>query len=147
MPRRSLCPRWGRVGWGELTVQDLPLLSLTTFLPLVGAGFILITRGEAEVVAHNARYLALWTSLSSFVLSLLMWFGFERGTAELQFVEDIVYPMGVDGTSMLFVMLSTLLIPLCVIASWKAIQVRVKEYMVAFLVLETLMVGPIVHPG
>jgi NADH-quinone oxidoreductase subunit M len=130
-------------------MQDWPLLSLTTFLPLVGAGFILIIRGEAEVVARNARYVALWTSLTTFVLSLFIWFGFERGTADFQFVEeaawipefDIVYRMGVDGISMPFVMLSTLLIPICVIASWDAIQVRVKEYMVAFLVLETLMVG------
>ena len=121
----------------------------TTFLPLVGAGFILIIRGEAEVVARNARYVALWTSLTTFVLSLFIWFGFERGTADFQFLEevawipefDIVYRMGVDGISMPFVMLSTLLIPLCVIASWDAIRVRVKEYMVAFLVLETLMVG------
>ena len=130
-------------------MQDWPLLSLTTFLPLVGAGFILIIRGEAEVVARNARYVALWTSLTTFVLSLFIWFGFERGTADFQFLEevawipefDIVYRMGVDGISMPFVMLSTLLIPLCVIASWDAIRVRVKEYMVAFLVLETLMVG------
>ncbi len=129
--------------------QDWPLLSLTTFLPLVGAGFILIIRGEAEVVARNARYVALWTSLTTFVLSLFIWFGFERGTADFQFLEevawipefDIFYRMGVDGISMPFVMLSTLLIPICVIASWDAIQVRVKEYMVAFLVLETLMVG------
>ena len=114
----------------------------------MGASQILfVTRGEAEVVARNARYVALWTSLTSFVLSLFMWFGFERGTADIQFVEDIFYPMGVDGTSMLFVMLSTLLILLCVIASWKAIQKRVKEYMVAFLVLETLMVGLIAHQG
>ncbi|MEE9480604.1 MAG: NADH-quinone oxidoreductase subunit M [Kiloniellales bacterium] len=130
-------------------MQDWPLLSLTTFLPLVGAGFILIIRGDAEVVARNARYVALWTSLTTFVLSLFIWFGFERGTADFQFLEevawipefDIVYRMGVDGISMPFVMLSTLLIPLCVIASWDAIRVRVKEYMVAFLVLETLMVG------
>ncbi len=129
-------------------MQDIPLLSLTAFVPLVGVSQILLfTRGEVEVVARNARYVALWTSLASFVLSLLMWFGFERGTAELQFVDNIFYPVGVDGTSMLFVMLSTLLILLCVIASWKAIQERVKEYMVAFLVLETLMVGLIAHQG
>ena len=69
-------------------MQDWPLLSLTTFLPLVGASFILIIRGDAEVVARNARYVALWTSLTTFVLSLFIWFGFERGTADFQFVEE-----------------------------------------------------------
>jgi NADH-quinone oxidoreductase subunit M len=130
-------------------MSDWPLLSLTTFLPLVGAAFILIIRGEDEVVARNARYVALWTSLTTFVLSLFIWFGFERGTADFQFVEEarwipafgITYRLGVDGISMPFVLLSTLLTPLCVIASWDSIKVRVKEFMIAFLVLETLMVG------
>ncbi|WP_119165735.1 NADH-quinone oxidoreductase subunit M [Algihabitans albus] len=128
---------------------EWPLLSLVTFLPLLGAAFILFIRGEEEVVARNARYVALWTSLITFALSLLIWFGFERGTAEFQFVErvdwlpdfNISYHMGVDGISMPFVLLSTLLTPLCVLASWDAIKTRVKEYMIAFLVLETLMVG------
>ena len=130
-------------------MEDWPILSLVTFLPLVGALFILGIRGEPDVVARNARYVALWTSLATFVMSLFIWFNFERGTAELQFVEqatwfpgyNIDYKMGVDGISMLFVMLSTLLTPICVVASWDAIKVRVKEYMIAFLVLETLMVG------
>ena len=130
-------------------MDDWPILSLVTFLPLVGAFFIVWIRGDAEVVARNARYMALWTSIATFVLSLFIWFNFERGTAEFQFVEEAVwfpgyninYKMGVDGISMLFVMLSTLLTPLCVLASWEAIQVRVKEYMIAFMVLETLMVG------
>ena len=126
-----------------------PLLSLVTFLPLVGAGFILMIRGEPDVVARNARYVALWTSLITFVLSLFVWFGFDRGTAAFQFVEEapwipqfgITYHMGVDGISMMFVLLATLLTPICVLASWESIQHRVKEYMIAFLVLETLMVG------
>ncbi|WP_375595980.1 NADH-quinone oxidoreductase subunit M [Algihabitans albus] len=128
---------------------EWPLLSLVIFLPLLGAAFILFIRGEEEVVARNARYVALWTSLITFALSLFVWFGFERGTAEFQFVErvdwlpdfNISYHLGVDGISMPFVLLSTLLTPLCVLASWDAIKTRVKEYMIAFLVLETLMVG------
>ena len=130
-------------------MNDWPILSLVTFLPLVGAVFIMGIRGEPDVVARNARWTALWTSLITFVLSLFLWFGFERGTAEFQFVEKaewipafgIEYHMGVDGISVLFVLLSTLLTPLCVLASWQAIKERVKEYMIAFLVLETLMVG------
>ena len=130
-------------------MTGFPILSLTTFLPLVGAVFILCTRGEEAVVARNARNVALLTSVTTFIVSLLIWGGFDTSTADFQFVErvdwlpefNISYHMGVDGISVLFVLLSTLLTPLCVLASWEAIQSRVKEYMVAFLVLETLMVG------
>jgi NADH-quinone oxidoreductase subunit M len=130
-------------------MSEWPILSLITFLPLVGAGLILLIRGEAEAVARNARYLALWTSLITFLLSLVLWSRFDRSSAEFQFVEtaDWIpafgsrYYMGVDGISMLFVLLSTLLTPICVLASWEAIHTRVKEYMIAFLVLDTLMVG------
>ncbi len=126
-----------------------PLLSIVTFLPLVGALFILLIRGDEETVARNARYMALWTSIITFLLSLFIWFNFERGTADFQFVDEtvwlpdlgLVYKVGVDGISMPLVLLSTLLTPLCVLASWDSIKVRVKEYMIAFLVLETLMVG------
>ena len=126
-----------------------PILSLTTFLPLVGAAFILLIRGEPDVVARNARNVALWTSLITFVLSLFIWLNFDNTTAAFQMVEradwipafKINYHMGVDGISVLFVLLSTFLTPLCILASWESIKVRVKEYMIAFLVLETLMVG------
>jgi NADH-quinone oxidoreductase subunit M len=126
-----------------------PILSLTTFLPLVGAAFILLIRGEPDVVARNARNVALWTSLITFVLSLFIWLNFDNTTAAFQMVEradwipafKINYHMGVDGISVLFVLLSTFLTPLCILASWESVKVRVKEYMIAFLVLETLMVG------
>jgi NADH-quinone oxidoreductase subunit M len=126
-----------------------PILSLTTFLPLVGAVFILLVRGEPEVVARNARNVALWTSVITFVLSLFIWFNFDPANPGFQMVEradwipafDIGYHMGVDGISVLFVLLSTLLTPICILASWRSVEHRVKEYMVAFLVLETLMVG------
>ncbi|MCH2395146.1 MULTISPECIES: NADH-quinone oxidoreductase subunit M [Oceanibaculum] len=126
-----------------------PLLSLVTFLPLVGALFILATRGEAEVVARNARNMALWTSLITFALSLMIWAEFDSSTADFQLVEKVAwmpefgigYHMGVDGISMFFVLLSTLLTPICVLASWDSVKTRVKEYMIAFLVLETMMVG------
>ena len=130
-------------------MSDWPLLSLVTFLPLAGAFFIAVTRGDEQQVARNARYVALWTSLITFVVSLLIWAGFDPGTAAFQFVEKrewlpdwgIGYHMGVDGISMWFVLLSTLLTPICILMSWEAVQKRVKEYMIAFLVLETLMVG------
>ncbi len=125
-----------------------PLLSLITFLPSVGALFILMIRGEEALVARNARMVALWTTLFTFFLSLFLWIDFDVTTADFQFVEkhewlggNITYHMGVDGISMLFVILTTFLMPLCILASWEAITTRVKDYMIAFLVLETLMVG------
>ena len=128
---------------------QFPILSLITFLPLVGALAILMIRGDARVVARNARATALWVSLIVFALSLLLWIEFDRGTAAFQFVEKaawipsfgVSYHMGVDGISVFFVLLSTFLTPICVLASWDAIKERVREYMIAFLVLETLMVG------
>jgi len=130
-------------------MSSWPILSLVTFLPLVGSALIFVLRGEPAAVARNARYLALWTSLITFLLSLVLWFGFDRSSADFQFVEQadwipafgIRYHMGVDGISMLFVLLSTLLTPICILSAWEAVKVRVKEYMIAFLVLETFMVG------
>ncbi|MCA8933003.1 MAG: NADH-quinone oxidoreductase subunit M [Rhodospirillaceae bacterium] len=126
-----------------------PLLSLVTFVPLAGAAIIfLIVRGPAEETAANARWMALWASLLTFVLSLFVWFNFDSSTPDFQFEEHmdwfphlgIAYHVGVDGISMMFVLLSTLLTPLCILASWKIVD-RVKEYMIAFLILETMMIG------
>jgi NADH-quinone oxidoreductase subunit M len=132
-------------------VSHWPLLSLVTFLPLVGTAFILMARGDDAVVARNARFIALWTSLIDFVLSLALWFEFDPSTADFQFVEraswvtiggfQFTYHMGIDGISLFFVLLSTLLTLLSIVSAWEAIHFRVKEFMIAFLVLETLMVG------
>ncbi len=125
-----------------------PLLSLVTFLPIVGALFIFAIRGEDETAVRNARFVALWTTFITFLLSLLIWIYFDPDTSAFQFVEKhewlggtITYHMGVDGISMLFVILTTFLMPFCILASWQSVTVRVKEYMIAFLVLETLMIG------
>ncbi len=130
-------------------MTDLPIISLTIFLPLVGALLIAFIRGEDAIVARNARNVALWTSLITFVLSLLLWFGFDKTTAEFQFVQrvewipdfNIAYHVGIDGITLFFVLLSTFLTPICILASWRVIESRVKEYMITFLVLETMMVG------
>jgi NADH-quinone oxidoreductase subunit M len=128
---------------------DWPLLSLVTFLPLVGAAFIFFIRGEPEVVARNSRSVALWTSLVTFLLSLLVWGNFDPAQAGYQLVEKtpwlpglgISYHLGVDGISLWFVLLSTLLTLVCVVVSWHSVENRVKEYMIAFLVMDTFMVG------
>jgi NADH-quinone oxidoreductase subunit M len=130
-------------------MSNWPLLSLVTFLPLVGGAFILFLRGDEHLVARNARWIALWTSLITFALSIPLWTGFDGKSADFQFVEQaewmpslhISYHMGIDGISLFFVLLSTLLTPICILASWEAVHARVKEYMLAFLILETMMVG------
>ena len=130
-------------------MSSWPILSLVTFLPLVGALFCLVVQGPKEAVDRNCRSAALITSVATFLLSLALWIKFDSTKATFQFVEkmdwvpalNIGYHVGIDGISMFFVLLSTLLTPICILASWDSVQVRVKEYMIAFLVLETFMVG------
>ena len=130
-------------------IGDWPLLTIVTFLPLFGALFLLMIRGEDEVVAQNARHVSLWVTGFTFLVSLTLLIGFDHQMPGYQFEEKaewlpgtgIGYHMGVDGISMPFVLLSTFLTPLSILASWRSIKVRVREYMIAFLVLETMMVG------
>ena len=132
-----------------MMIGDWPILTIVTFLPLFGAVFLLMHRGEDEVVAQNARHVSLWVTGFTFLVSLTLLIGFDPQIPGYQFEETaewlpgtgIGYHMGVDGISMPFVLLSTFLTPLSILASWKAIKVRVREYMIAFLVLETMMVG------
>ncbi len=128
---------------------EYPILSLMTFLPLLGALFILTVRGNPEKVAKNAKFVAMYTSLFVLALSALMLKNFDGDSGDFQFVEKfewfpslgISYQMGVDGISVFFVALSAFLTPICILASWDSVKIRVKEYMVAFLVLESFMIG------
>ncbi|MEP3245849.1 MAG: NADH-quinone oxidoreductase subunit M [Sneathiella sp.] len=129
-------------------MSDWNILSLVTFMPLVGALLILLTGGKKEDADRNARHVALWTTLATFAVSLLIWAYFDPSQAGFQLVEKaewlgggINYHMGIDGISMLFIILTTFLMPLCILASWEAIGTRVREYMIAFLFMETLMIG------
>ncbi|TPI57779.1 NADH-quinone oxidoreductase subunit M [Mesorhizobium sp. B3-1-7] len=129
-------------------MTDWPILSLVTFLPLVGVLLILFIDDDNENARRNIRAIAFITTAFTFVISLFIWTGFDNSQAGFQFVEKhawldsgISYHMGVDGISMLFVILTTFLMPFCILASWEAIEKRVKAYMIAFLILETLMIG------
>ena len=130
-------------------MSDWPLLSLATFLPLIGAAFIfLFAQGGDEAADRNAKSVALMTTILTFLVSLVIWTNFENGTAEFQFIEryawlggGIDYQMGVDGISVLFVVLTAFLMPICILASWQAITLRVREFMIAFLLLECMMIG------
>jgi NADH-quinone oxidoreductase subunit M len=129
-------------------MTDWPILTTVTFLPLVGAFLIMWIRDDNPSGRRNIRSVALFTTVFTFVVSLLIWIGFDNADPGFQFVEEaawlsdgITYRMGVDGISMLFVILTTFLMPLCILASWESIEKRVKAYMIAFLILETLMIG------
>ena len=130
-------------------MADFPVLSVLTFLPLVGVLVILLIRGQEDIVARNSKYMALYTSLFTFAFAVFMCVNFDPLNAGFQFVEEnrwvkplgIGYHLGVDGISMFFVLLSAFLTPICIVASWTSIKTRVKEFMIAFLILETLMIG------
>ena len=132
-----------------INAAGFPILSLITWLPLAGCLVMMMVRGDEQTVASNARWTALWTSLLVLILSLVLWVRFDPSEAGFQFNEQLTwlpeynvgYSMGVDGISVLFVLLSTVLTPICILASWDAIQVRVREFMMSFLILETMMVG------
>ncbi|NVK18150.1 MAG: NADH-quinone oxidoreductase subunit M [Methylocystaceae bacterium] len=131
-------------------MSNIPLLSVITFLPLVGVALILLlVRSDVKDDSKQAKNIALLTSGFTFFLSLFLWFGFDASTSDFQFVEKtewlpsigVNYHMGIDGISMLFVLLSTLLTPICVLSAWEAVTKRAKEYMISFLILETMMIG------
>lgn len=117
-------------------------------LPLVGAAFILAQRGDQPSVDSNARYAALAATVATFVLACFAWAQFDPANPGFQMVEThawvsdaIKFKLGVDGFSFPFVVLTAFLMPFCILASWHSITKRVREYMVAFLILETLMIG------
>ena len=126
---------------------EWPLLSVTIFLPLLGSLIILFIK-EEEISANNIKWAALFTSLGTFILSCLIWFVFDSSIDSYQLSEkhkwfddfNFNYHIGVDGISLFMILLSTFLTPLCILASWKSITKKIKEYMIAFLLLETFLV-------
>lgn len=129
---------------------DFPILTITTFLPLIGALMIIFgIKGNEQDVGDKAKKLALFYSLITLAAGLLIYNRFDPAIADFQFVEQnnwfkplgIQYYMGVDGISVLFVLLSVFLTPICILASWHSIKKRTREYMAAFLILESLMIG------
>jgi NADH-quinone oxidoreductase subunit M len=117
-------------------------------LPLVGAAFILTLRGDEASVNSNARWAALFFTIGTFILALYAWGRFDSANPGFQMVEthawvsDIIkFKLGVDGFSFPFVVLTAFLMPFCILASWTSVEKRVREYMIAFLILETLMIG------
>ena len=128
--------------------MNFPILSVLIFIPLVGALFILFTQGTQKNIEKNSLYVAIFTSLVNFFLSIFLWFSFDASTSGFQFIEEknwikgaINFQLGIDGISILFILLTTFITPVCIISAIHSIKFKIKEFLIAILVMETLMLG------
>ena len=126
--------------------MNFPILSTIIFLPLLGSLFIFLFNDPKN--NSSAIYVSLFTSVSNFLLSLFLWYSYDNTTADFQFIEEIIwisglikYKLGIDGISVLFIVLTTFIIPICIISCLNSVKFRVKEFLIAILVLETFMIG------
>ena len=129
-------------------MNELPILSILILLPIVGIFFMTLIRNNNDQSSNNLKHTALWISFLNFLISLYLLFSFNQQDADFQFEEryfwieyGISYHLGVDGISILFIALTTMLVPICILASYDSIKFSVKEYLIAFLALETFMIG------
>jgi len=128
--------------------MNFPILSAIIFIPLIGALFILITKGNQKNVEKNSKYVAIFSSLVNFLLALFLWFSFDNTISDFQFIEKknwikgfINFQLGVDGISILFILLTTFIAPICIFSGIQSIKFKIKEFLIAILVMETLMLG------
>ena len=128
--------------------MNFPILSTIIFIPLIGALFILITHGSEDNVEKNSKYVAIFSSLVNFFLSLILWFLFDQTTSDFQFIEQkdwmngfINFKLGIDGISILFIILTTFIAPVCIFSGIRSIKFKMKEFLIAILLMETLMLG------
>ncbi len=129
-------------------MSEIPILSIIIFVPLVGIFFMLLIRNNDDQSSQNLKHTALWITFLNFIISLSLLFSFDLNNPDFQFVEKyawiesgITYHLGIDGVSILFVILTTMLVPICILASYESIKFSVKEYLISFLALETFMIG------
>jgi len=128
--------------------MNFPILSAIIFIPLIGALFILVTRGNSKNVEKNSKYVAIFSSLVNFFLSLFLWYSFDTTTSNFQFIEErnwingfFNFQLGVDGISILFILLTTFITPICIFSGISSIKFKIKEFLISVLVMETLMLG------
>ena len=128
--------------------MNFPILSAIITIPIIGALFILITRGKEKNVEKNCKNVAIFSSLANFFLSVLLWFSFDTNTSDFQFVENknwidgfINFQLGIDGISILFILLTTFITPICIFSGIQSIKFKLKEFLIAILLMETLMLG------
>ena len=129
-------------------MSSLPILSIIIFLPLVGVLLLSIINSNSKSGERNLKHTALWVVCLNFIISIVMLANFDQSDPNFQFTENyfwinsgISYHLGVDGISILLVILTTFLMPFCILASFESIKVSLKEYLIAFLILESLMIG------
>jgi len=129
-------------------MSEIPILSILIFIPVVGIFFMLLIRNNDDQSSQNLKHTALWITFLNFFISLSLLFSFDLNNPDFQFVENyawiesgISYHLGIDGVSILFVILTTMLVPICILASYESIKFSVKEYLISFLALETFMIG------
>jgi len=128
--------------------MNFPILSAIIIIPVIGALFILITKGNQKNVEKNSKYVAIFSSLVNFLLALFLWFSFDNTISDFQFIEKknwikglINFQLGVDGISILFILLTTFIAPVCIFSGIQSIKFKIKEFLIAILVMETLMLG------
>ena len=128
--------------------MNFPILSAIIFIPLIGAFFIFVTKGSEKNVEKNSKYVAVFSSIANFFLSLFLWFSFDNTISEFQFIEKKVwienlinFQLGVDGISILFIVLTTFITPICIFSGIISIKFKIKEFLIAVLVMETFMLG------
>jgi NADH-quinone oxidoreductase subunit M len=126
--------------------MNFPILSALIFLPLLSSIFIFLSKSKKN--NNSAIYISLFTSIATFLLSLFIWYSFDKNSIEFQFIEEkswindfIKFKLGVDGISILFIVLTTFITPICILSCINSVKVRVKEFLIAILILETFMIG------
>ncbi len=128
--------------------MNFPILSSITFLPLIGAFFVFLTRADKGERNSGAIYISIFTSFVNFFITLFLWYSFDSQTSNFQFVEEInwisgfiKFKFGIDGISILFILLTAFITPICIISCINSVKTRLKEFLIALLVLETFMIG------
>ena len=126
--------------------MNFPILSTLIFLPLISSIFIFLFKSQKSNL--NAIYTSLFSSFATLILSLFLWYSLDPGTSDFQFIEErswindfIKFKLGVDGISILFIILTTFITPICIISCIISVKDRIKEFLIAILVLETFMIG------
>ncbi len=127
--------------------MSFPILSSLILLPTIGALFLFFTK-DKDGNNSTAKYVALFTSIVNFLISIYLWISFDQSISDFQFVEDrtwikgfINYKVGVDGISILFIILTTFITPLCIISVNNSVKNRLRDFLIAILIMESFMIG------
>ena len=128
--------------------MNFPILSAITFIPLIGALFVFLTRSEKDEKNSGAIYISIFTSIVNFFIVLFVWYSIDKTTSDFQFIEEynwisgfIKFKFGIDGISILFILLTAFIIPICIFSCINSVRTRLKEFLIALLVLETFIIG------